>query len=151
MGNLQSAPWWIPIVFGIVALAFAAFLRKQDPGWFERLASKDSSARCFGCCSLLFGGFITYVLVLLPIVQASAHRQSVSVVRGAFVVPGFFFFIGLVTLVAGSRSKQFVLTRHGQSPTALQKWTAAIGVMICILAEIVFHCCLSTLGYSSRW
>lgn len=151
MNDSDFPPWWAVAIFASVLLGFALFLRKQDAGWFERLLSNDRSARCFGLCSVLFGSFVAWILVWSPMADALTQRRSLSIYRGSVAVPSIFIVVGLITLWAGRRSNNFVLTRHGQSPSDLQKKTTGIGVAVCVLSEVAFHFALYKLGYSPRW
>jgi len=149
--NLQSLTSLTGIVFGLVLLGFALFVRKQDEGWFQRLFERDTSARMVGICCVAFGGLLSWMLVVVPLSEALTMKRSVAIARGAVVLPSIFIFIGMICLVAGSRSTKLILTRHGQSPTKLQKITTGVGVTICLLGEIGFHYLLVALGHTSKW
>jgi hypothetical protein len=121
-------PWWGHIIFFSILLIWALVARTCKPGFVERTLQRDWTARGMGLLFILFGCLAALFLTYPTVVQARQHEPRVTVRYGFAAVPSILFLVGAIKLVAGKNSKKFLLTRHGQSMTSLQKATCAIMV-----------------------
>lgn len=150
IAELNELPWWANVLFPAALLAFALFARNRDADFWTRFLKNDRVARCVGLITIAFGAGLAFMLVYSPLTEALGRKRTISLHLGAVTLPAILVFVGAIQLLAGKQSHKFVLTRHGQEPTALQHKMILIGVGTALACEVGLYVVLYELGYSMR-
>jgi hypothetical protein len=144
-------PWWGSIIFFSILLIWALVARTCKPGFVERTLQRDWTARGMGLLFILFGCLAAFVLPYPTVVQARQHEPRVTVRYGFAAIPSLLFLAGAIKLVAGKNASKFLVTRHGQEMTLLQRATCTVMVVLCLGLEFGLWKLFESWGYKHGW